>query len=52
MIRLLKRRLIIPRGDSGSFSIPTLGTVGENDIAVFGIFDILTHEIVNFYSQL
>lgn len=48
MIRLLKRRLIIPRGDSGSFSIPTLGTVGENDIAVFGIFDMLTHETVVF----
>ena len=44
MIRLLKRRLIIPRGDSGSFSIPTLGIISENDIAVFGIFDPLTHE--------
>ena len=44
MIRLLKRRLIIPRGDTGSFSIPTLGTVSEGDIAVFGIFDNLTHE--------
>lgn len=45
MIRLLKRRLIIPRGDTGSFSIPTLGTVSEGDIAVFGIFDPLTHEV-------
>ena len=48
MIRLLKRRLIIPRGDSGSFSIPTLGIVEEGDIAVFGIFDILTHDTVVF----
>jgi len=44
MIRLLKRRLIIPRGDTGSFSIPTLGSVSEGDIAIFGIFDALTHE--------
>ena len=46
MIRLLKRRLIIPRGDSGSFSIPTLGAVEKGDIAVFGIFDALTHETI------
>ena len=44
MIRLLKRRLIIPRGDTGSFSIPTVGIISEGDIAVFGIFDTLTHE--------
>lgn len=46
MIRLIKRRLIIPRGDSGSFSIPTLGSISEGDIAVFGIFDPLTHNTV------
>ena len=46
MIRLLKRRLIIPRGDTGSFSIPTLGTIQEGDIAIFGIFDPLTHDTV------
>ena len=46
MIRLLKRRLIIPRGDSGSFSIPTVGEVSDGDIAVFGIFDPLTHNTV------
>lgn len=44
MIRLIKRRLIIPRGDTGSFSIPTLGMIDDGDIAVFGIFDKLTHE--------
>ena len=43
MIRLIKRRLIIPRGDTGSFSIPTQGLVREGDLAVFGIFDTLTH---------
>lgn len=46
MIRLIKRRLIIPRGDTGSFSIPTIGSVGESDIAIFGIFDSLTRETV------
>ena len=45
MIRLLKRRLIIPRGDTGSFSIPTLGEVSEGDIAILGIFDPLNHEL-------
>ena len=44
MIRLIRRRLIIPRGDTGSFSIPTLGTISDGDLAVFGIFDSLTHE--------
>lgn len=44
MIRLIQRRLIIPRGDTGSFSIPTIGTVGASDIAIFGIFDPLTHK--------
>lgn len=46
MIRLIRRRLIIPRGDTGSFSIPTLGSVSEGDIAIFGIFDQLTHQTV------
>lgn len=46
MIRLIKRRLIIPRGDTGSFAIPTIGEVGESDIAIFGIFDPLTHKTV------
>lgn len=44
MIRLIQRRLIIPRGDTGSFSIPTIGTIAEGDIAIFGIFDPLTRQ--------
>lgn len=43
MIRLVNRRLIIPRGDTGSFSIPVL--VNNNDadkVAVFSIIDPLT----------
>lgn len=46
MIRLLKRRLIIPQGDTGSFTIPTLGAVSEGDLALFGIFDPLTKQTV------
>ena len=46
MIRLIQRRLIIPRGDTGSFTIPTSGTVGNNDVAVFSIYDTLTHKTV------
>lgn len=43
MIRLIQRRLIIPRGDTGSFTIPALGAADVNDIVVFSIFDPLTH---------
>ena len=46
MIRLIQRRLIIPRGDTGSFTIPTLGTVEDGDIAVFSIYDPLTRKTV------
>lgn len=42
MIRLIQRRLIIPRGDTGSFSIPFLTTATSSDIAVFTIFDAAT----------
>ena len=42
MIRLIQRRLIIPRGDTGSFTIPVIKPSNEN-IAVFTIFDETTH---------
>ena len=42
MIRLIQRRLIIPRGDTGSFSIPVLKQPNAGDIAVFTIFDCST----------
>lgn len=44
MIRLIQRRLIIPRGDTGSFTIPTLSSVDPTDKAIFSIFDPLTHK--------
>ena len=46
MIRLIGRRLIIPRGDTGSFTIPTQGTVQEGDLAFLSIYDPLTHTTV------
>ena len=46
MIRLIQRRLIIPQGDTGTFTIPTQGTVEQGDKAVFAIFDNLTHKTV------
>ena len=46
MIRLIGRRLIIPRGDTGTFTIPTHGEVGEGDIAILSIYDPLTHKTV------
>lgn len=46
MIRMVQRRLIIPRGDTGSFSIPLLTGVAAGDVAVFSIYDTLTHSTV------
>ena len=46
MIRLIRRRLIIPQGDTGTFTIPTQGDVSNGDKAVFAIFDNLTHTTV------
>ncbi len=46
MIRLIQRRLIIPQGDTGTFTIPTQGTVEAGDKAIFAIFDNLTHNTV------
>jgi len=43
MNRMIQRRLIIPRGDTGSFSIPYLKTINAGDVAVFTIFDPRTH---------
>lgn len=46
MIRLVQRHLIIPRGDTGSFSVPLLRSFQMGDVAVFAIFDILTRTIM------
>lgn len=46
MIRMIQRRLIIPRGDTGSFTIPVTTTVADGDIAIFSIYDPLTRTTV------
>ena len=46
MIRLVQRKLIIPRGDTGTLTIPLLPgkEVDQYDIAVFTIFNQITHK--------
>lgn len=44
MIRLVQRRLIIPRGDTGTFSIPSIADKDTGDVAIFTIFDPLEHK--------
>lgn len=46
MIRVIQRRLIIPRGDTGTFTLPLLPGTEEGDIAVFSIYDPLTREVL------
>ena len=46
MIRLIQRRLIIPQGDTGTFTIPIQGTMGANDVAILSIYDPLTQKTV------
>ena len=43
MIRVIQRRLIIPRGDTGTFTLPLLPTAQQGDVAVFSIYDPLTN---------
>lgn len=42
MIRLIQKRLIIPRGDTGNFTIPVITTTNTGDVAVFSIIDNTT----------
>lgn len=46
MIRMIQRRLIIPKGDTGSFSLPLKQSVEQGAIAVFAIFDPLTRTTI------
>ena len=43
MIRLVQRRLIIPRGDTGSFTLPVLPNLDLNNSAIFTIFNMTHH---------
>ena len=47
MIRIVSRRLIIPRGDTGEFSVPLLpSTSSSPKIAVFSILDLLNQKLI------
>jgi hypothetical protein len=46
MIRVLGRDLIIPRGDSGSFSVPIKLNDGEETRIIFSIYDELTRTTI------
>ena len=46
MIRLVQRRLIIPRGDTGEFSIQLLPHFASENIAVFTIIDQRTKKFI------
>lgn len=43
MIRLVQRKLIIPRGDTGNFSLPVPKEANTGDVAVFTIIDPRTN---------
>lgn len=46
MIRVVQRRLIIPRGDTGTFTLPILPGTESEDVAVFSIYDPLHKEVI------
>ena len=45
MIRLIQRRLIIPQGDTGTFTIPMQGEMEQGDRAIISIYDNLTQSV-------
>ena len=47
MIKLVQRRLIIPRGDTGNFTIPVLTSASDkNTVAIFSIFDLTDGKVL------
>ena len=46
MIRIIGTRLIVPKGDTGFFSLPNKGIFSEGDVAVFSVKDPLTQTTV------
>ena len=46
MLRFIHRKLIIPRGDTGSFYLPVRQAVEDGDVAVFAVLDTVTGETV------
>lgn len=46
MIRIIGTRLLIPKGDTGFFSLPNKGVFSEGDVAVFSVRNSLTQTTV------
>ena len=47
MIRLISRRLIIPRGDTGDFTVPLLESDSVSPkVAIFSILDLINQKVI------
>lgn len=46
MIRMIGTRLMIPKGDTGFFSLPNRGLCSSGDVAVFSVIDRITQSTV------
>ena len=46
MIRIIGTRLLVPRGDTGFFSLPNKGVISEGNVAVFSVKDTLSQTTV------
>lgn len=46
MIRMIGTRLLLPKGDTGFFMLPSKGLTSEGDVAVFSVKDPLTQTTV------
>ena len=46
MIRIIGTRLLVPKGDTGFFSLPNRGPYSKGDVAVFSVKDPLTQTTV------
>lgn len=46
MIRIIGTRILVPKGDTGFFTLPVRGARTPGDVAVFSVFDNLTRSTV------
>lgn len=46
MIRICGNKIIVPRGDTGTFTMPVIGYSTEGDLAIFSVLDKLTRKTV------
>lgn len=46
MIRICGSKIILPKGDTGSFTMPVKGVLTPGDLALFSVYNSLTRETV------